>query len=612
MNPSFLSLTILTVAAKPPIALTPLVLASLFIWGGPAQAQPRTATPNATNAAVPATAAQLQAQREQTLAKVQAVTADQASNLDASNYLATQRSAGRNADWVSSITAKSLVGPRDVTGKRVAPGVSMPPVAARKPDATRFVRREAVPQATDTTGPVFTPDFSRQRMSLAQVSGLQFVDLPQLSEANPEPTQAVNVPPEKALKLSDFVRLGLEQSPVLEQARAQLNIATSALNRNRSDFFPSVALRTADGPERSYDTGVAGKVHSYKTRTAKLSQPLFDLPLFNNFESAREAEQAARLRLTAARETVALSVTQAVLNLSSTRLTLNDADELIRQNNAILNYLETRAQAGAASQADLERARSRVLAARQTRLEQQASYRSALLELQRLTGVQPEGLSLPFLNELPGLPKTLSELSTLALDHNAELRALRQDVSAQEKTVAAETSKLLPVATFSLEDERKQNLGGPSSPTEDKRALLTLTWGMNLGGKELFARSQAKAELANRSAKLDEETRRAKQALESDFALLQSTTLRLNAAQAERDASLIVVNAVQQQLQVGRLGSLLDALDSSERLFSARNRLNQALTQQMQAQAQLLRRLGTLSRVDAAADVVTESAPASK
>lgn len=497
---------------------------------------------------------------------------------------------------------------RDADAQWIDPGILLPPLGTPRPEPARLVRREAPPVATELDGPVFSPDFSRQRLSLAQVSGLRFVDLPQLSEADPEPQVAVVVPPEKALRLADLVRLGLEQSPVLEQARAQLDIATGSLNSNRAEFFPSVAMRVASGDERTAENGVFTSGHNYRTKSARLTQPIFDLPIYKKFTSAKETEEAARLRLAAARQTVALSVTQAVLNVASSRLTLNDADELIRQTNEILNYVEARAQAGAASQADLERARSRVLAARQTRLEQQATYRSALLELQRLTRAQPEGLSLPFLNELPGLPKTLAELRALVIEHSADLKALRWEIDAQESTVAAESSRLLPTVNISLENDRKQNVGGITNPIEDRRVLLVMNWGFNLGGKEFFARSQAKAELANRRAKLDEETRRAKQSVESDFALLQSTTLRLTAAQAERNASLIVVNAVREQLRVGRLGSLLDALDSSERLFSARNRLNQALTQQMQAHAQLLRRLGTLSQVELAANVVSEGA----
>ena len=48
-------------------------------------------------------------------------------------------------------------------------------------------------------------------------------------------------------------------------------------------------------------------------------------------------------------------------------------------------------------------------------------------------------------------------------------------------------------------------------------------------------------------------------------------------------------------MRVGRIGSLLDALDAFDRLYAARQKLALALSQQMSAHAQLLRRLGQLA-----------------
>jgi outer membrane protein TolC len=112
--------------------------------------------------------------------------------------------------------------------------------------------------------------------------------------------------------------------------------------------------------------------------------------------------------------------------------------------------------------------------------------------------------------------------------------------------------------------------------------------------------------LTNRQARIDEETQRALQSADADFALLQSATLRLQSAQSEKEAATRVVNAVQEQLRTGRMGSLLDALDASERLFAARQRVLQTLAQQMQAQAQLARRLGALSPMQKQAQVSLE------
>jgi adhesin transport system outer membrane protein len=287
---------------------------------------------------------------------------------------------------------------------------------------------------------------------------------------------------------------------------------------------------------------------------------------------------------------------------------LDFSDELLKQLTDVQSYVEARAQAGASSQADLERARTRVLAARQSRIEQQANYKNAYLEIQRLTGQDPVGLHLPYLNQLPGLPSTQSELRQIVRDESFDLRAMREDLAAQQRAVRAEYSKLLPALGLSAEQDNNANVRGTNAPQMDRRLLLVMTWNFSLGGKEIYSGKQAEAELTNRQARLDEETQKALQSADADFALLQSATLRLQSAQSERQAATKVVDAVQEQLRTGRLGSLLDALDASERLFAARQRVLQTLTQQMQAQAQLARRLGALSPMQNQAQVSLEPA----
>ena len=220
-----------------------------------------------------------------------------------------------------------------------------------------------------------------------------------------------------------------------------------------------------------------------------------------------------------------------------------------------------------------------------------------MFEINRLTGLMPTALQLPFLQVLPALPDSDGQIRQYVKDQNFDLLALRKDVNAQRSAVNGEYSKYLPVLGVSLEKDRTENVRGTNAPWNDTRALAVMTWNVSLGGKEYFSAQQAGAELRNREAKLDDETQRVSQATETDIALLQSTDLRLKTAEAEQTSALTVVNAVEEQLKSGRIGSLLEALDASDRLFGARFRLTQALGQQMKAHAQLLSRLGLLSDV---------------
>lgn len=433
---------------------------------------------------------------------------------------------------------------------------------------------------------------------LADLAGTDLLELPNTDDGSQTSAQKISNP----MGLPDFVALSLQQSPQMRQARAQFETAEAHLGVTRADLLPAASMRIAKGPETSESTITAipttgTNKHAYYTKSLRLTQPVINVPVFKEFDSSRQSKDASSLRMQSMRESTALNATRATIELAVSRITLNFSDSQLEQLNKILSYLEARTLAGASSQADLERARTRALAARQTRLEQQTSYRNAMFELERLTGLMPEALHLPFIQLLPALPEDKQQIRQLIKDQNYDLLALRKDVNAQRSTVAGEYSKYLPVLGVSLEKDTTENVRGVNSPWTDTRALAVVTWNFSLGGKEFYSAQQASAELRNREAKLDDETQRISQATEADLALLQATSLRLEAAEAEQASALAVVEAVEEQLKSGRIGSLLEALDASDRLFGARFRLTQALGQQMKAHAQLLSRLGILSEV---------------
>lgn len=433
------------------------------------------------------------------------------------------------------------------------------------------------------------------KFRLADLAGQELIDLPNVdSDTAPANAPAATT----GMGLADVVSLSLQQSPQMRQARAQFESAEARVGVARADLLPAASIRIAKGPEKSESTATTqtGK-HTYYSRTMRLTQPVFNVPVFKEFDSSRQTKDASALRLQSMREATSLAATKATIDVAVARITLNFSDAQLEQLNKILNYLEARASAGASSQADLERARTRVLNARQTRIEQQTNYRNAMFELDRLTGVMPTTLQLPFLQLLPALPDNHGQIRQYVKDQNFDLLALRKEINAQRSTVTGEYSKYLPVFGVSLEKDTTENVRDTNPTWNDTRALAVMTWNISLGGKEYYSAQQAGAELRNREAKLDDETQRLSQATEADIALLQSTALRLQAAEAEQASALTVVNAVDEQLKSGRIGSLLEALDASDRLFGARFRLTQALGQQMKAHAQLLGRLGLLSDV---------------
>jgi outer membrane protein len=443
-----------------------------------------------------------------------------------------------------------------------------------------------------------TQKSTKKTYELTDLVGAVQINLPSLDKE-----QIINKVDETiSMGLAEFISLGLQKNPQLIQASSQFETAQARANVARAELLPNTSVRLAAGPEKSVSTLTAIPTtgtdsHHYATKSIRLTQPILNIPALKEFHSSRQNKDAALLRLQSMRESTALSATRATIDITVGRIILNFSDSQLEQLIKILNYLELRASAGASSQADLERARTRVLAARQSRIEQETNYKNAAFELMRITGVEPQSIYIPTLSQLPKLPEQKALLRQQIKDQNFDLLALKKDIAAQEDQITAEYAKYSPVLGFSLEKDTTQNVRGTNSAWTDTRALLVMTWNLSLGGREYFSAQQATYELRNREAKLDDELQKMTQATETDISLLQSTDLRIEAAQAEQNSANKVVESVEEQLKNGRIGSLLEALDASDRLLGARVRLTQTLGQQMKAHAQLLSRLGLLSNL---------------
>lgn len=543
-------------------------------------------------------------EREQTRLMIENVKADQKASLDYSNTLGQKLNMPllkKNQKTEVVLLNNSIDKDNSNTDSKMTPVVIgqwtnlLPPS-----DKKLLVNPRPRGIKNDDGSLVYTPDFSRQRLTLGLLNNSPFIDLPVQdleNKSNSDSLKKSKFDIEKSLTLADLVYAGLNYSPVIDQAQSQLEIAIARSKSARAELMPKASVRYANGKEDSQADGSAKNSHTTTSSAYRISQPLINIPATQDWMSELSNQDAASWRLHASRESVALSVVNAMVNLSTARMTLDFADEQLIEFNRLLEYIESRNQTGASSVADMERTRTRVLQAKQARIEQQANYRNAQTELERLTGLNPTAIQLPYLNQLPGLPNTQAELRRIVWENSYDLRTLRKDIKAQEYNISSQYSRYLPTLSFNLERDDGKNIRGTNPRQVDNRAIAVVNWELSLGGKELFAAKAAQAELANRQARLNEEAEKSLQAIDADFSLLQSATLRIVTGQSEQQAAEIVLLSVREQIKNGRVSSLLEALDANEKYFNSRQRLIQTLAQQIQAQAQILRRIGVLGQI---------------
>lgn len=543
----------------------------------------------------------LNQERENTRLMIENVTADQKNVLDYSTTLGNTLNVIKPSKKTKAVAVTDTQPASDASDSKMSPiALGQWPDILAPSDRKLLVNPRPRGMKNDDGSLVYTPDFTRQRLTFGLLNDNPFIDLPNKELENESavvsPSKA-KVDVEKSLSLADLVYAGINYSPVMDQVQSQLDIAIAKSKSARADLFPKASAKYATGPERSVQDGGTPNNHTTTTVAYRLTQPLINLPVTRDWMSELSNKDAATWKLHSTKETVALAAVNAVINLATTRMILDFADEELTEFIHILEYIQSRNNSGAASVADVERTRTRVLQTQQARIELQANYRNALLEVQRLTGLLPEAIQLPYLNQLPGLPNTQQAIRKIVWENGYDLQTIRKEIKSQELAISSQYSRYLPTLSLSVERDENKNIRAVNPKQIDSRILAVLNWDVSLGGKEFFSAKAAIAELSNREARLNEEAERTMQGVDSDFALLQSATLRIATGQSEQQAAQIVLLSVREQIKSGRINSLLEALDANEKYFAARQRLVQTLAQQMQAQAQLLRRIGVLAQV---------------
>lgn len=356
-------------AAAPATApLKRLVLALALAGCGPAMAQ-------VGIQAAPAAAAAGQGAlsvRERTRQAVEQVQADQPGVLDAARTLGAQltpeQQQARKQLWqqrAEAAPSPAGAAPASLGSREQAVRWQWPSLA--QPAQRQMLQRPDPLQETADMQRAFTPDFSRQRLTLASLAKRAVLDLPQnkLTDAGlADARQELAEDDLQGLGLPELVRLGLAYSPVVDQVNAQLEAAMARTKQARAELLPRASMRLSKGKERSESETIGVNDHITAGSALRITQPLFNLPLIGDWQAQLGNERAAHWRLMAAREAVALAVTQATINLATARLTLDQSAEQLERFNRLLDYVQARARTGVSSAADLERTRTRVLLAR--------------------------------------------------------------------------------------------------------------------------------------------------------------------------------------------------------------------------------------------------------
>ncbi len=190
---------------------------------------------------------------------------------------------------------------------------------------------------------------------------------------------------------------------------------------------------------------------------AQIDVPLFDAAGYYRWKSAKGVARAAGDQRNATQLDVTRAITRSYFQFLGAAALASSATNSVQAAQANLSYVESRREAGAATDLDKERARANVERAKQDVADAELVGQLAGRSLETLSGVSPTTAE-PFATDDLHEAGSLAQWESLASDNPAE-RAARELSQAATDTKKAAAYALLPTLTANAQ-EHFTNAGG--------------------------------------------------------------------------------------------------------------------------------------------------------
>jgi outer membrane protein len=421
------------------------------------------------------------------------------------------------------------------------------------------------------------------------------------------------------LSLGDAARLAAHQSATAQEARAQVDQANAQSHLKRGSFLPTffglgqqtelvensaALLRFPPLPPGSpfnFNTflppaGVDFPPIKAVELRGWIYDTLFSLSTIQRYRQARMAEQAQNTAATSTAQNAAGTAATTYLAVQQANAVLDArlADSSLAAD--LLNIARQQLQAGVGIALDVTRAQAQLASTRAQLIAARSDRDRTELDLLRALGLSLDAhvILSDSLNRMPisdTLPRETDEID-LALRHRPDLRALDEQLTAQEQQVTAIRAERLP----SLDVFGNKGIQGGNYV----RMLPVYSWG--------FGVTIPVFDGLRREARIEEQQAVTKQIQVQQRDLRQQAAidvrrayLDLSAAREQLDAANEQLRLTQQEVSESRerfragVAGNADVITASLDLNSARTQLVDALTKYQSARVSLARATGSVT-----------------
>ena len=404
--------------------------------------------------------------------------------------------------------------------------------------------------------------------------------------------------PAKTETLLDIYQSAVKNDPIASAARATYKANKEKLKQGRAVLLPQLVASSTRMEPISI-----GADNSDKTiYTASLSQSLFNVPAWFQFQSAKKMDQVAEANFATQQQSLIIRVSESYFNVlrAYDNKKTRKAEELAIQRQ--LEQVTERFEVGLLPITDVHEIQAIFDDATVNSLEANGALDIAFEQLQVLSGKnysQLAGLKDDFIAKAPN-PIASDSWVEFALANNFELKASQLTQQAAHHTAKAAKAQHLPKITVSA-DYSKRDIAatvtpGSSNP-EEKSINLNITMPIFSGGLTSSQARQSSYQAQAAEQNYIATKRNTMQATRSNHQLAITNAARVKARKQSITSAESALKATQAGYEVGTR-TIVDVLMAQRTLFQAKRNYSNARYDYILSMMRLKQVAGQLSPAD--------------
>ena len=409
----------------------------------------------------------------------------------------------------------------------------------------------------------------------------------------------VALTPSQAETLTNSFVDSYQSNPQLLAERSNFRVAAERLGQAQNQLFPTATMSGSTSWQKQETDSFSLNSRPSQV-TATVTQPLFKSAVFFGLSAAYDSVKSARQKLALAEGNSLLAAATAYFNLLQDRATLDLQESNLRVLTAQLESVEAQFHIGQLTITDVAQAQAAKANALSAKLSAESNLAINRGVYFQVVGRLPDD-STKAEDNIPDalLPKTIDEVTDLALRRNPSILAAQYDENVARTGVGVAAGDLLPsvnlVGSYAVQRAASLGLVGfPMKTTNVGQVMIQVTVPIYDSGNS-FSKIRQSRQTAN-AARLgaDAAQRAGVQNAVMAFQQLTSSRAQLTALEAAIKSNTIALQGVKRKQEVGSL-TILDVLNAQQTLLNSQVQMIQTRRNALVASYQLLLATGGLT-----------------